>query len=77
VHVVLGFDLDPSTGVDGPLDRSKLRCELVVTGIDVDLPVLEQFPKRPVVLGPATSTDHHLRLGQPKNARYESIAGFS
>ena len=49
-HVVLGFDLDGSAGVDAPLDGNELRGELVVIGIDVDLAVLEQFPQCPVVL---------------------------
>ena len=46
-----GFDLDPSSGVDAPLDRAELGGELVVVRIDVDFACLEQFSKRPEVLG--------------------------
>jgi hypothetical protein len=46
-HVVFGFDLDASSGVDAPLDGTELCGQLVVIGIDVDLAVLEQFPQCP------------------------------
>jgi hypothetical protein len=41
---------DPPTGVDAPLDRTQLCCQLVVVGINVDLSRFEQLSKCPIVL---------------------------
>jgi hypothetical protein len=50
--VVLGLDLDPSSGIDTPFDRAKLSNELVVVGIDVDLALFEPFPQCPIRIRP-------------------------
>jgi hypothetical protein len=49
-HIVLRLDLDAATRVDGPLQRGELSGEQVVELIDVDLAVLEQLAKVPIVL---------------------------